>query len=278
MKTVGQIIRLRREALGMTLASLAEAAGATKSYLSMVENHRVANPPSRPLIQRLEAALRIEDGDLLRAADWQRTPPNVRTHVQQLTESARRGTALAKWIKQTTQPRREGGRSLDDLYRSGDLAKRVNEALATDVDDQPPAPAVGPARFQVPLINHVAAGYPSDFTDLEYPARVADQYVPCPEIDDPHAFAARVCGDSMLPDYRDGDIVIFSPAADVADGCDCFLRLAPDHETTFKRVFFDSGDDSQVRIQPLNPEFPSAIVDRTQITGMYRAVWRFQPL
>jgi len=277
MQTVGQIIRLRRESLGMTLASLAQSAGATKSYLSMVENHRVANPPSRRLIQRLEAALKIEDGGLLRAADWQRTPSDVRARVQQLAESAQRGRALANWIKQTTQPRRDGGRSLDDLYRSGDLAKRVNEALATEVDDQSPSLAASPARFQVPLINHVAAGYPSDFTDLEYPARVADEYVPCPEIDDPHAFAARVCGDSMLPDYRDGDIVIFSPAAEVTDGCDCFLRLAPDHETTFKRVFFQT-DDNQVRLQPLNFQFPATIVDRTQITGMYRAVWRFQPL
>ena len=65
----------------------------------------------------------------------------------------------------------------------------------------------------VPVINRVSAGYPRDFTDLGYPPRVADDYVSCPDVSDRDAFAARVHGDSMVPKYREGDIVIFSPAA-----------------------------------------------------------------
>jgi hypothetical protein len=79
---------------------------------------------------------------------------------------------------------------------------------------------------------------------LDYPLNVADEYVACPELEDAQAFAARVVGDSMGPTYREGDVVVFSPAAAVTDGCDCFVRLEPDHETTFKRVFFEGGDGS----------------------------------
>ena len=104
------------------------------------------------------------------------------------------------------------------------------------------AHAAGSAAL-VPVVNSVQAGYPREFTDLGYPARVADDYVAVPGITDPDAFAARVVGDSMEPAYIEGDIVIFSPLVDATDGTDCFVRLVRDDETTFKRVFVDfSGD------------------------------------
>src|SRR6185295_16344626 len=84
---------------------------------------------------------------------------------------------------------------------------------------------------QAPLINKVAAGYPTEFTDLGYPARVADEYVSAPGVTDADAFAARVVGDSMMPLYREGDIVVFSPERDTKDGDDCFVRLERDDET-----------------------------------------------
>jgi len=37
----------------------------------------------------------------------------------------------------------------------------------------------------------VSAGYPKDFTDLNYPKGVADEYVACPDLNDAEAFAAR---------------------------------------------------------------------------------------
>jgi SOS-response transcriptional repressor LexA len=127
---------------------------------------------------------------------------------------------------------------------------------------------------------------------MGYPARVADEYVRCPDIDDPDAFAARVVGDSMLPEYREGDIVVFSPLREIKSGMDCFARLEPDGETTFKRVFFESesgdqssaggGDDRvkfegeasgvRVRLQPLNPAYAPRVVAREEVGGLYAAV------
>lgn len=140
-----------------------------------------------------------------------------------------------------------------------------------------------PVTTEVPLINKVAAGYPAGFTDLDYPARSGDEVVIVPGYtglhggNDPDAFAATVCGDSMSPDYRAGDIVVFSPLTDVVDGSDCFARLEPDHECTFKRVFLEAGG-SRIRLEPLNRAYPTRTLDREQVAGLFRAVWRMSRL
>ena len=105
---------------------------------------------------------------------------------------------------------------------------------------------------------------------------MADEYVGCPDISDPDAFAARVHGDSMFPKYREADIIIFSPALSPRDGDDCFIRFA-DGQTTFKRVFFEKGDGaaSVVRLQPRNEKYRPQVVPAEQIAGMFKALYRY---
>ena len=130
-------------------------------------------------------------------------------------------------------------------------------------------------RSDIPIINEVSAGYPTDFTDLDYPPSVADGYVRCPDVHDPQAFAARVVGDSMEPAYRQGDIVVFAPNTPAESGQDCFVRLETG-ETTFKRVYQD--DPSSLRLQPLNDKYPAHIVPRREVTGLWPAVVRIERL
>ncbi len=283
MQTVGELIRALRLERGLTLSALAEAIGSTKGYLSMIENHRVAQPPSGALLRSLEAVLGVTDGRLHLTGDFERAPEVVREEVERLTGDVQRGRDLARFIKDSAGGRGEG-KNLDELYRSGELRRRIERALGTEQGGAGGAGILsgeagdgGVALSRVPLVNKVAAGYPSDFTDLDYPARVADDYLSCPGLNDVDAFAAAVVGESMMPEYREGDIVVFSPAADVSDGCDCFVRLEPDHETTFKRVFFDESG-ALVRLQPLNPKFPPAVYGRERVAGLYKAVWRYSRL
>ena len=106
---------------------------------------------------------------------------------------------------------------------------------------------------------------------------MADEYVSCPGVQDPDAFAARVHGDSMTPKYSQGDIVIFSPAAAPKDGDDCFVRFADGH-TTFKRVFFETGEGKKevLRLQPRNEKYRPQVVPAEEVTGLYKAVYRYQ--
>ncbi len=276
-KTVGQIAREAREARGLTLARVADRAGIAKAYVSMIENHRVP-PPSAKVLASLEQALGLTGGELTEAAQWQAAPPLVKQTLQKQAAAVDQAHTLAQWLLDSTSRKAGGGRNLDRLFRTGELRKRVVETLG-EIDSDPPAAGARadeprPPLPLVPVINRIAAGYPSDFTDLGYPARMADEYIGCPELHDPDAFAARVVGESMLPDYREGDLVVFSPKAEVVDGCDCFVRLEPDHETTFKRIAFTGRRKDRIRLLPLNPRFKPCTYPREQVAGLYRAVWR----
>ena len=78
--------------------------------------------------------------------------------------------------------------------------------------------------------------------------------------------------------YREGDVVVFSPAQPTPDGCDCFVRFEADGDTTFKRVFFEGRNGRRIRLQPLNPQYPVRVVDREEVAGMYAAISVVRPV
>ncbi|MEM1011304.1 MAG: S24 family peptidase [Planctomycetota bacterium] len=257
---LGQRIRERRKSMGMTLDELAVRTSVSKPYLSLIETGRVNNPPSDEKLRRIEHALGFAPAELVSQAHFARTPPDVRAMLLSL---ARRASAQES----------ESGVDLDEALNNGALRSLVETTAAN----------VQPTRINaVPVINKVSAGYPREFTDLDFPARHADAHVSCPEIDDPDAFAARVCGDSMNPLYREGDIVVFSPRAQPLHGDDCFVRLA-DGESTFKRVFYEEAEPDDeghrrgvVRLQPRNEKYPPRVLDAEDVSAIYRAVYRYE--
>jgi phage repressor protein C with HTH and peptisase S24 domain len=285
---------------------LAGRTGISKPYLSLIETGRVPNPPSDEKLRRLEQTLGFTPGELITQAHLQRTPRDVRAMLQKLMKegsgfgvqgsargpnAAREGEAPAEPSSvnskrpgpagaspsPTTSPGNPEPRTLnpessfinlDDAYLSGVLQELVDRS-AGNVE------AV--TANAVPVVNRVSAGYPKDFTDLSYPKGVADDYVSCPDLHDRDAFAARVHGDSMTPKYQEGNIVIFSPSLPPREGDDCFVRFQDGH-TTFKRVFFETGEGgaSVLRLQPRNEKYRPQIVPSENVTGLYRAVYRYQ--
>ncbi|MCA9282761.1 MAG: helix-turn-helix domain-containing protein, partial [Phycisphaerales bacterium] len=264
MRTVGQLIRDQRRALGLTLKDIADRVGCTRGYLSSIENDRREHPPSRGMLDRLEEALGLERGRLVSLGEWQSTPDEVRRRVIDLEAQQHLSQRLVELLAKD---------GVDASFRSGEL-RRLVERLSAGGGERS-IDLIGVLPTQVPLINKVIAGYPREFTDLGYPARVADEYVSVPGVSDADAFAARVVGDSMNPEYAEGDIVVFSPRADALDGSDCFVRLERDEETTFKRVYFErDGEDREViRLQPLNSAYPPRAVLREEVAGVYAAVY-----
>ena len=67
----------------------------------------------------------------------------------------------------------------------------------------------------------------------------------------------------MEPDYREGDIVIFSPLLPTPSGADCFVRFERDAHTTFKRIYVEDGGRA-IRLQPLNNAYGPQVVDREE--------------
>lgn len=341
--TCGEMIRATRRARGLTLEALARQVGCAKSALSMLERGRRSS--SRGLLIRLENALQLTRGELVRADHWEHAPGEVKSDVARLHAAQRAARQIAG--KQIAELGGLGG--LDRALASGQLRRIISQidpelnaqsergvvreadrartrtpgahaspdqrgagAFAQPSGDGERGDGISASEggavvrlglpVEVPLINKVAAGYPTEFTDLGYPARVADEYVRVPEVSDPDAFGARVVGDSMEPEYREGDMVVFSPRAAVYNGADCFVRLERDAQTTFKRVFFEDEtgkvmDDAalrgggggggqgggsgggaiasrliRIRLQPLNPRYGPRVYDREEVAGLYAAV------
>ncbi len=232
---LGRLIRRVRMERGLTLREAAAGAGCATSYLSAIETgHRAS--PAPELLERLEKVLGLPAGRLVGAGAWEAASPSLRREVAalhgRLHSRDRAAARLAAIVGGGS-----GASALDEAYRSGELRRLVEQIAPEGADeaggDGPPAAGRSGVSLalesalprEVPLINRVAAGYPTEFTDLGYPARVADEYVRCPDLEDPDAFGARVVGESMLPDYREGDIVVFSPRREVKSGMECGITL-----------------------------------------------------
>ncbi|MEN6337479.1 MAG: XRE family transcriptional regulator, partial [Phycisphaerales bacterium] len=255
--SLGQIIRSKREQLNLTLDEVSNRVGFSKPYLSTIETGKVKNPPSDELLTRLEKVLKFETGLLLHIAHLERMPSDVRgVYESREAENIR----LRQVLRKVTEKRSQ--------------SSEVKELLAQMNADSKDGKSGMSAGRLVPIINKVAAGYPTDFNDLDYPVGIADDYVRCPDLHDPNAFAVRVVGDSMEPRFHEGDIVIFSPSLDVRNGDDCFVRFTMPHETTFKRVFFER--DNKVRLQPRNERYSPTIIEGNRVDGIYRAVIRYE--
>ncbi len=311
---VGAMIREARERANLSLQDLADRVGCVKSYLSAIETDRRSVPGDDVLIKieaalglvkgRLVYAARwqksLEVGgvavqrDLAEMQKQHVAAKRLATLLQEFRSrdaGKSKNTSSSASNASTESSQSSGtmdihaGSPLDAAYHSGELAKLVDQISppplsAADMTGRGGRGGRGdaivpvPLPLEVPLINSVAAGYPTEFTDLGYPARVADEYVRCPDVHDADAFAARVVGDSMEPIYFEGDIVVFSPLKALASGQDCFARIEPDHSTTFKRVFFEKNPAGLdvIRLQPLNNRYPPSVYLREQVAGLYAAV------
>lgn len=78
--------------------------------------------------------------------------------------------------------------------------------------------AVAPRPFQVPLIGFAQAGVGGFFDDGGFPAGQGWEEIQFPARKEDAVYALEVSGDSMLPLYRDGDIIIVSPGASLRKG------------------------------------------------------------
>ena len=135
--SLGEIIRSKREELGLTLDEVGSRIGFSKPYLSTIETGKVSNPPSDELLQKLEKVIGFEPGTILYPAHMERMPADIRERVE------------------TVEAENEKLRQLNkDPKKKDDIADK---------------PSLSPGRL-VPIINKVAAGYPTDFNDLDYPS------------------------------------------------------------------------------------------------------------
>ncbi len=128
-------------------------------------------------------------------------------------------------------------------------------------------------RKYVPLIGFAQAGDKGFFDDGGFPAGAGWDEVAFPEIGDENAYALEISGDSMLPLFRDGDVIIVSPEANVRRG-DRVVVKTTDGEVMAKILARQTA--RRIELQSLNPEFENRTLAMTDVAWIARILWASQ--
>jgi phage repressor protein C with HTH and peptisase S24 domain len=126
---------------------------------------------------------------------------------------------------------------------------------------------------RIPLIGFAQAGGDGFFDDGGYPVGGGWDEVTLPEIGDPNAYALEISGDSMEPVFRDGDLVIVSPAAPIRRGDRVVVRTLGGEVMT-KQLARRSA--RRIELRSLNPAHPNYSFDLSEVAWMHRIVWASQ--
>ncbi|WP_036385237.1 LexA family protein [Microvirgula aerodenitrificans] len=120
-------------------------------------------------------------------------------------------------------------------------------------------------RGMLPLISWVQAGSFCDVIDNLAPGD-AEAWYPCPVTHTPNAYVLRVEGESMSPEYRDGEMIFVDPRGGYVHGDDIIVRT-PEGKATFKRLQVTQDGTFLLAINPAWPERIIRIPDNSQICG-----------
>lgn len=142
----------------------------------------------------------------------------------------------------------------------------TGEAVATEAPPRA-TPSRLPRMRRIPVINHVQAGMPQEIVDDYAPGTGFDELAldefAAQRISEA-AFALVVRGDSMLPDFKEGDQVIVDPAVHAKPGNIVVAKMAHDNSATLKKYRARGQDPAGVMIfdlVPLNEDYPTIRVD-----------------
>lgn len=126
---------------------------------------------------------------------------------------------------------------------------------------------------RVPLIGMAQAGDGGFFDDAGFPAGEGWDEIVFPNVADENAYALEISGDSMLPAYRDGDVVIVSPNSPVRRG-DRVVVKTRDGEVLAKELKRRTA--KTIELRSLNPEHPDRAFDANEVQWVARILWAAQ--
>lgn len=129
-------------------------------------------------------------------------------------------------------------------------------------------------RSTLPLIGFAKAGAGGYFDDAGFPVGHGwEEIEPPAPLKSEASYALKVSGDSMLPLYREGDVLIVDPAASLRRG-DRVVARTRDGEVLAKVL--ERKTSKTVEFASLNPEHPNLKFEPDEIDWIARIVWASQ--
>ena len=132
---------------------------------------------------------------------------------------------------------------------------------------------VRPSGKSVPFISFTEVGASGRFDDNGFPCGEGWDAIPFPAVEDTHAYALEIAGDSLLPMYRDGTRIIVSPAAPLRRG-DRVIVKTRSGEVMLRELKRKTA--KTLELQSLNREEAESMLAAEDVLWVARIVWASQ--
>jgi len=168
------------------------------------------------------------------------------------------------------RPRWPSTESLSKVIQSTGTSLEEFTALVRGSGDE-----LSPTRgtTSVPLLGFAQAGTGGYFDDAGFPVGQGWDEISLPTTGDEAVYALEVSGHSMMPLYRDGDVVIVSPSSSVRRGDRVVVRTR-DGEVMAK--ILQRRTSRSIELGSVNPDYPDLHFAVDQIEWMARILWASQ--
>ncbi len=130
-----------------------------------------------------------------------------------------------------------------------------------------------PGAMQIPLLGLAQAGVGGFFDDGGYPVGQGWEEIDFPRGEHDLIYALEVSGDSMLPLYRDGDIIIVAPDASVRKGDRVVVKTL---EGEVMAKILQRKTSNSIELLSLNREYEDRKFDLKELDWIARIVWASQ--
>ncbi len=210
---------------------------------------------------------------MLRHSDiWRAIDRLAREHGLSASGLARRAGLDPTTFNKSKRVTREGKLRWPSTESVSKILQATGASLGEFVSYIGDRDGIGVFR-NIPLIGLAQAGGDGYFDDAGYPIGGAWDEIPFPDLGDPHAYALEISGDSMEPVYRDGDIIIVAPHANIRRGDRIVVRTR-DGEVMAKHLRRRSA--RRIDLESFNPEHEDRTLSVDEVEWIARVVWASQ--
>jgi phage repressor protein C with HTH and peptisase S24 domain len=130
-----------------------------------------------------------------------------------------------------------------------------------------------PPMRAVPLIGFAQAGSGGYFDDGGFPVGKGWDEIPFPAVNDENAYALEISGNSMEPAYRDGTVIVVSPAASIRRG-DRVAVKTREGEVMVKEL--KRRTSKSIELRSINPDHAERSLSVRDVLWIARVVWASQ--
>ncbi|MCX7830366.1 MAG: helix-turn-helix domain-containing protein [Acidobacteria bacterium] len=157
----------------------------------------------------------------------------------------------------------EKGRVIPSLKSIEEIAEKLEVSPSYLIDNNGVSP-------QIPVVSFASAGGAVNFTGQGFPQGGGMYFIDRPaNFSDPNGFGIEVSGDSMVPKYEDGQVVLVDTRKKPQSGDYAVVGLM-NGDKYIKRYREAQG---MAVLESVNPLYEPIIVPKEEIRFAYKIVW-----